>query len=128
MLLEHWLERRLGDVQRVVGDCECGAYRQRLQRLVRFEACGQKGLHRRVANVTTLLDQTARVSREGGVARLLRRATLADRLDVGGVQSRLEREIAVEGDRPGAAVSDRIGQEQCLDFCLGERPAVYALK
>src|ERR1700729_3320870 len=102
MLLEHRLERRLRGVQRGVGGFGWGAYRQRLQRLVRFEACGQKGLPPRVANVTTLLDQTARVSREGGVARLLRRATLADRLDVGGVQSRLEREVAVKGDRPGA--------------------------
>src|ERR1700735_4171463 len=102
LALDHRLERRLSDVQRVVGDCGCGAYRQRLQRLVRFEACGQKGLHRRVANVTTLLDQAAGVSRKGGDARLPRRAPLADRVHVCGIQTRLEPEIAVEGDRPGA--------------------------
>jgi len=61
---------------------------------------------------------------QGRVLRIARRPALADRLHVRRIDAFLQRQEAVERDRPGAVVGHRIGEQEDLDLVLGETAAV----
>ena len=81
-----------------------------------------------IVETTALFDQCLRQSRQRGELAVLRRATLANGLNVRRLEPLLERQRSVECDRRGANVGYRVGEQQRLDLRFGKAAAVDVLE
>src|SRR6187402_1170940 len=60
--------------------------------------------------------------------RITRQATVTDRLNVRRIEAFFQRQERMESNSPGAAVCDRVCQQQRLDLCLGETSGMDLLE
>ena len=128
MCLQGRLQRWVRDTAGVVRDRRGGDNGDHLEQQVLAKASRQKALDVLFVEASALFDQSPRQCRESAELLVRRRAASTHRLDIQGIETRLQSESAVERDRPGAGVGHSVGEQNCLDLRFGKVPTVNLIE